>query len=81
MKDTLAMVILMDLEEEFHLKVKFIKEHSAMIKWKDLGFSNGQMVKCMKEIGNKEKRMGKGYFIGLMGKFMKENSKIMSAMD
>lgn len=45
------MDILMDLEEVFRLKEKFIRDNLIMIRWMVKAFSNGLMGECMKEIG------------------------------
>ena len=67
-------------EEGSQAKAKSTKVCLTMTRWMALGSSNLQTDQCMKETGEAGKRMEKESSTGKTVKFMKENSKTMSAM-
>ena len=71
----------MALEEASPLTVEFSKANSAMIKWMASATSSGKMDPSMKDSGLEEKNLERENSTGLMDRSMRENSKIMNAME
>ena len=63
------------------LKVKSFKVRSPMIRWTAMATSNGLTDPCTKVSGEMARRMEKASSTGIMGSYMKVNSRTMSAMD
>ncbi len=73
-------VRLMASAEVSHLKVKYSKDSSAMIKWTATGTFSGRMVHYMKDSGVVARNLARGSSTGLTVRCMKVISRITSVM-
>ena len=76
MRGTLLIIIFVEKENIYLKIIECMKECGRIIKWRDLGDLNGQMVNFLKENIQMIKKMDLEYLVGQMEEFIKECGKM-----